>query len=88
MIKLEYTPDINPKKASTELTKLVDTSVKDMFDAAYVPGIVTDTIRAALLYELNTKLMPSDVKTSGWDVREAERHGEIRALKKAIDFLP
>jgi len=75
-------------KPSASLVAGLSIDQKANFMSQWTPGTVTDRIKVVLLKELNTKLMPSDDRSAGWEVRESERHGEIKALKKAIELLP
>lgn len=75
-------------KLSTSLLSRAAADKKDELKAQFVPSILTDCIKVELLDELNKILLPNDDKSAGWDIREAERHGALKALRKAINLLP
>lgn len=61
---------------------------REELKAQYVQSILTDSIKAVLIEEVNSILMPLDDRSAGWDVRESERQGRLKGLLKAISLLP
>jgi len=87
-LKLVYEREQGKPVPSARLVNNLTKEERAVFKDIYQANQVTDAVKRALLEELNNQLMPRDDKSSGWDIREAERHGNIRALKLAINLLP
>jgi hypothetical protein len=90
MIKLSY-EKVEVKGESPVSTTLIAGMTKEeheKFRAMYKATPVTEAVVNVLLAELNSKLMPNDDQSNGWEIREAGRHGYIKALQRAINLLP
>ena len=85
MISITYDGET---KLPARLLSLLSKEKKETLKKQYMPELMTDTIKLAMVKDLEAQLMPSDDMSHGWEYREAARHGAIRALKKAIDYLP
>ena len=55
------------------------------YGVTHVTDVIKDEVLARLQSNLFTKTAAYD---SGWEVREADRHGYIRALKEVLELLP
>lgn len=79
--------DTEPK-ITTELLNVVPKNKHDLLRREFVSSPLTEGIAELLLREINSKILPLDDKSAGWEIREAFRQGELKALTKFLKLLP